>query len=192
MCGHGGGESRNFGQAFLFRTKPILREKSFLPVTLPLARGADGPHGPAPPPPRHLLHLPSRARYSTEEWRLGHSIVSLNTNNPPPPPSPDLPFLPTMPTALHTRGSGWRIHCGVEVTDLSTNEQHTLSHNANTIARINAHGLQPKRAHGCTVTCSDVSLVLPPPARPLLLAIRRLRLLMLLFSDPPLRSPRRR
>jgi hypothetical protein len=24
--------------------------------------------------------------------------------------------------------SGWRIHCGVEVTELSTNKQHTLSH----------------------------------------------------------------
>jgi hypothetical protein len=23
--------------------------------------------------------------------------------------------------------SGWRIHCGVEVTELSTNKQHTLS-----------------------------------------------------------------
>jgi hypothetical protein len=23
--------------------------------------------------------------------------------------------------------SGWRIHCGVEVTELSTNNQHTLS-----------------------------------------------------------------
>ena len=23
-------------------------------------------------------------------------------------------------------GSGWRIHCGVEVTELSTNKQHTL------------------------------------------------------------------
>ena len=26
--------------------------------------------------------------------------------------------------------SGWRIHCGVEVTELSTNKQHTLSHDA--------------------------------------------------------------
>jgi hypothetical protein len=25
--------------------------------------------------------------------------------------------------------SGWRIHCGVEVTELSTNKQHTLSQN---------------------------------------------------------------
>jgi hypothetical protein len=36
-------------------------------------------------------------------------------------------------TYLHTntntqpRGFGWRIHCGVEVTVLSTNKQHTLS-----------------------------------------------------------------
>ena len=34
-------------------------------------------------------------------------------------------------TYLHTntqpRGFGWRIHCGVEVTELSTNKQHTLS-----------------------------------------------------------------
>jgi hypothetical protein len=28
----------------------------------------------------------------------------------------------------HTHAaSGWRIHCGVEVTELSTNKQHTLS-----------------------------------------------------------------
>jgi hypothetical protein len=25
------------------------------------------------------------------------------------------------------RGFGWRIHCGVEVTESSTNKQHTLS-----------------------------------------------------------------
>jgi len=25
------------------------------------------------------------------------------------------------------RGLGWRIHCGVEVTESSTNKQHTLS-----------------------------------------------------------------
>jgi hypothetical protein len=25
------------------------------------------------------------------------------------------------------RGVGWRIHCGIEVTELSTNKQHTLS-----------------------------------------------------------------
>jgi len=29
----------------------------------------------------------------------------------------------------HNRAaSGWRIHCGVEVTELSTNKQHSLSH----------------------------------------------------------------
>jgi hypothetical protein len=27
-----------------------------------------------------------------------------------------------------SRGFGWRIHCGVEVTESSTNKQHTLSH----------------------------------------------------------------
>ena len=27
----------------------------------------------------------------------------------------------------HSRGFGWRIHCGVEVPELSTNKQHTLS-----------------------------------------------------------------
>ena len=26
-----------------------------------------------------------------------------------------------------SRGFGWRIHCGVEVTESSTNKQHTLS-----------------------------------------------------------------
>ena len=26
-----------------------------------------------------------------------------------------------------SRGFGWRIHCSVEVTELSTNKQHTLS-----------------------------------------------------------------
>jgi hypothetical protein len=26
-----------------------------------------------------------------------------------------------------SRGSGWRVHCGVEVIELSSNKQHTLS-----------------------------------------------------------------
>ena len=30
-------------------------------------------------------------------------------------------------TSCTSRGFGWRIHCGVEVTELSTNKQHTLS-----------------------------------------------------------------
>jgi hypothetical protein len=30
--------------------------------------------------------------------------------------------------------SGWRIHCGVEVTELSTNKQHTLSHHVGDFA----------------------------------------------------------
>ena len=33
----------------------------------------------------------------------------------------------TMPKQLLSRGSSRRIHCGVEVTELSTNKQHTLS-----------------------------------------------------------------
>jgi hypothetical protein len=28
---------------------------------------------------------------------------------------------------MESRGFGWRIHCGVEVTVLSTNKEHTLS-----------------------------------------------------------------
>ena len=28
-----------------------------------------------------------------------------------------------------SRGSGWRIHCGLEVSELSTNKQHTLCEN---------------------------------------------------------------
>ena len=28
---------------------------------------------------------------------------------------------------ITSRGFGWRIHCGVEVTESSTNKQHTLS-----------------------------------------------------------------
>jgi hypothetical protein len=31
---------------------------------------------------------------------------------------------------LKPRGLGWRIHCGVEVTELSTNKQHTLLNQA--------------------------------------------------------------
>jgi hypothetical protein len=30
-------------------------------------------------------------------------------------------------TAITSRGFGWRIHCGVEVTESSTNKQHSLS-----------------------------------------------------------------
>jgi hypothetical protein len=29
---------------------------------------------------------------------------------------------------ITSRGFGWRIHCGVEVTESSTNKQHTLSY----------------------------------------------------------------
>jgi hypothetical protein len=43
-------------------------------------------------------------------------------------------------TYLHTntntqpRGFGWRVHCGVEVTVLSTNKQHTLSESVKAVA----------------------------------------------------------
>jgi hypothetical protein len=43
----------------------------------------------------------------------------------PPIPLPDHPQARPLPT-LHA-ASGWRIHCGVEVTESSTNKQHTLS-----------------------------------------------------------------
>jgi hypothetical protein len=29
-----------------------------------------------------------------------------------------------VPSLRHTRGLGWRMHCGVEVTESSTNKQH--------------------------------------------------------------------
>jgi hypothetical protein len=32
-----------------------------------------------------------------------------------------------VPSLRYTRGLGWRIHCGVEVTESSTNKQHHLS-----------------------------------------------------------------
>ena len=33
-----------------------------------------------------------------------------------------------LPALRYTRGLGWRIHCGVEVTESSTNKQHRLVH----------------------------------------------------------------
>jgi hypothetical protein len=33
----------------------------------------------------------------------------------------------TQTSNTQPRGLGWRIHCGVKVTELSTNKQHTLS-----------------------------------------------------------------
>jgi hypothetical protein len=32
-----------------------------------------------------------------------------------------------VPSLRYTRGLGWRMHCGVEVTESSTNKQHHLS-----------------------------------------------------------------
>ena len=32
-----------------------------------------------------------------------------------------------IPSLRYTRGLGWRMHCGVEVTESSTNKQHHLS-----------------------------------------------------------------
>ena len=32
-----------------------------------------------------------------------------------------------VPSLRYTRGPGWRMHCGVEVTESSTNKQHHLS-----------------------------------------------------------------
>jgi hypothetical protein len=32
-----------------------------------------------------------------------------------------------VPSLRYTRGLGWRIHCGVEVTELSTNKQHIIN-----------------------------------------------------------------
>ena len=31
-----------------------------------------------------------------------------------------------VPSVRYTRGLGWRIHCGVEVTESSTNKQHII------------------------------------------------------------------
>jgi hypothetical protein len=31
-----------------------------------------------------------------------------------------------VPSLRYTRGLGWRIHCGVEVTESSTNKQHII------------------------------------------------------------------
>jgi hypothetical protein len=32
-----------------------------------------------------------------------------------------------VPSLRYTRGLGWRMHCGVEVTESSTNKQHHIS-----------------------------------------------------------------
>jgi hypothetical protein len=41
-----------------------------------------------------------------------------------------------VPSVRYTRGLGWRVHCGVEVTESSTNKQHTHTN------------IQPKAARG--------------------------------------------
>ncbi len=35
-----------------------------------------------------------------------------------------------LPSLRYTRGLGWRMHCGAEVTESSTNKQHHLSHSS--------------------------------------------------------------
>ena len=48
-----------------------------------------------------------------------------------------------VPSLRYTRGLGWRMHCGAEVTESSTNKQHHLSH----------QGWQQQQAHGVARNC---------------------------------------
>jgi hypothetical protein len=40
-----------------------------------------------------------------------------------------------VPSLRHTRGLGWRMHCGAEVTESSTNKQHHLSKSQELLAK---------------------------------------------------------
>jgi hypothetical protein len=51
---------------------------------------------------------------------------------------------------IDTRGLGWRIHCGVEVTESSTNENNaSLSFVASAEGALHLSGLSLKRCRGC-------------------------------------------
>jgi hypothetical protein len=43
-----------------------------------------------------------------------------------------------------SRGFGWRIHCGVKVTEISTNKQHTRSHTLPPLAIVRATICHPE------------------------------------------------
>jgi hypothetical protein len=45
-----------------------------------------------------------------------------------------------VPSLRYTRGLGWRMHCGAEVTESSTNKQHPLSMSALRVASLRAGG----------------------------------------------------
>jgi tRNA(Leu) C34 or U34 (ribose-2'-O)-methylase TrmL len=61
------------------------------------------------------------------------------------------------------RGSGWRVHCGVEVTESSTNKQQTLARKharARTHTHTHAYALYTHNAYGCAMGATAVHTVL--------------------------------
>ena len=63
------------------------------------------------------------------------------------------------PTVSHHAASGWRIHCGVEVTELSTNKQHTLSHQQLPPLTSDAHGFDGTAGWSCEGTHDDTGFL---------------------------------
>jgi len=59
---------------------------------------------------------------------------------------------------LGSRSFGWRIHCGVEVTESSTNKQHTFSQVTALVARL-------RNVLGSVGSTSE-HVLLPPEACP--------------------------
>ena len=65
-----------------------------------------------------------------------------------------------VPSVRYTRGLGWRMHCGAEVTESSTNKQHHLS--LHKPCGMDSHGLQKREQcniirracfHACKWSC---------------------------------------
>jgi hypothetical protein len=89
--------------------------------------------------PGHKVIL-TQARDTLGTVTLPASSVCLFTVTPHPPPGcittcyffislvlgPLNSLVWYVPSLRYTRGLGWRVHCGVEVTESSTNKQHHL------------------------------------------------------------------
>jgi hypothetical protein len=110
--------------------------------------------------------------------------VGWSDRAPPPPPSLGNGShvgsgiaLPAKPLTTEEAS----IHAAQACTQACT---HTCTRtHASTLSGTHAHTRYSRIGVERCAWCPDISLVLPPPARPLLLAIRRLRLLMFLFYD---------
>ena len=76
----------------------------------------------------YLYHAHNPAA-SAEKKKIYYLIYYLYHahKHAPSAENPENVHIQTHTSCTQSRGFGWRIHCGVEVTESSTNTQHTLS-----------------------------------------------------------------